>query len=139
MLTHEKRIIASAIDIAVVLVISLIVNILIPNTIYNSDITFSLAYFVIGFLYMFICLLVSKDRTIGLACMSLRLLSDKWVMADLKIITIRSLANGVLVLHLVNMFYMILNKTTDSFFDKLANSVVIKNSDVYDIISKKED
>lgn len=139
MLTHEKRIIASAIDIGVVLIISLIINIIIPNTIYNSDITFFVAYFIIGFVYMFLCLFFSKDRTIGLYFVSLRLLSDKWTRPDMKVIIIRSLAHGVIVLHLINILYMLLNKTTDSFFDKLANSVIIKDSDAYNLINKNKD
>jgi uncharacterized RDD family membrane protein YckC len=136
MLTHEKRIIASIIDIGVVFIVSIILNIIIPNTIYNSNMTFLISYFIIGFLYMFLSLCISKDRTLGLAIMSLRLLSDKWVRIDIKVIAIRSLSNGVFVLHFINILYMLLNKTTDSLFDKLANSVVIKEEDAFNLTQK---
>ena len=138
MLTHEKRIIASIIDIAIVLVISLVINIFIPTTVYNNNIIFLLTYFLVGFSYIFLSLTISKDRTIGLAIMSLRLLSDKWIRPNMKVIIIRSLTHGVLVLHLVNILYMLLNKTTDSLFDKLANSVVINDNDTYNLFTKNE-
>ena len=136
MLTHEKRIIASMIDIGAVLLLSVIINIIVPNTIYNSDATFLLAYFLIGFSYMFFSLLISKDRSIGFYFTSLRLLSDKWTRPNMKVILIRSLAHGIPVLHLINIFYMLLNKTTDSFFDKLANSVVVQDSEGFNFAKK---
>ena len=133
MLTHEKRILASFIDISIVLVLSLLVNIFIPNTMFNSDLTFSILYLIIGFTYTFLCLIISKDRTIGLYSMSLRLLSDGWDKPSLKIITLRSLVHGVPVLYLVNILYMLLNKTDNTFFDELTGSFVAKTGDVYNV------
>ena len=138
MLTHEKRILASIIDIGVVFVLAIVFNIIIPNTIYNSHMTFLIVYFILGFLYMFLSLVITRDRTLGMSIMKLRLLSDKWVRADVKVVVIRSLANGLLVLYLINILYMLLNKTTDSLFDKLANSVVIKEEDAYNLIGNND-
>ena len=133
MLTHEKRILATLIDIGIVLVLSLLVNIFIPNTVFNSDLTFLLLYLVFGFGYTFFCLLISKDRTVGLYSMSLRLLSNSWEKPSLKIITLRSLVHSIPVLYLVNVLYMLLNKTDNTFFDELTYSFVVKTGDVYNL------
>ena len=129
MLTHEKRIIASFIDIGIVFGLSLILYILLPQKLFDGTLMFFMSYLVIGFLYMYMCLSLSKTKTVGLFYMKLQLLSNKWEVPSKKVIVLRSLANGVLVLHLINILYMLLNKTTDSFFDKLADSVVIQDSD----------
>lgn len=131
MLTHEKRILASIIDISVVFVLSILVYIIFPNKLFDGTLIFFLSYLVIGFLYMFICLTMTKTKTIGLFYMKLQLLDDKWEYPSLKVIVLRSLANGVLVLYVINALYMILNKTTDSLFDKLANSIVVQEMDIF--------
>ena len=129
MLTHEKRILASIIDIGVVFVLSLIAYIIFPKKIFDGTLIFFASYLVIGFLYMFISLILTKSKTVGLFYMKLQLLDDKWELPSFKVIVLRSLANGVLVLYLVNILYMLLNKTTDSLFDKLANSIVVQEKD----------
>ena len=131
MLTHEKRILASIIDIGIVFILSLIAYIIFPNKIFDGTLIFFISYLVIGFLYMFISLVCTKTKTVGLFYMKLQLLDDKWEIPSIKVIVLRSLANGVLVLYLVNILYMLLNKTTESLFDKLANSIVVAEKDTF--------
>lgn len=138
MLTHERRILASVIDVAVVLVISLLINLFIPNNIYTSDLTFYLVYMGVGFIYMFLSLLISKDSTIGLYSMSLKLLSTEFEKPNMKIIVLRSLANGIPALYLVNILHMLLNKTSETYFDILTNSVIVKTGATFNIENSKE-
>ena len=65
--------------------------------------------------------------------MSLRLLSNSWEKPSLKIITLRSLVHSIPVLYLVNVLYMLLNKTDNTFFDELTYSFVVKTGDVYNL------
>lgn len=137
MLTHERRILAAIIDVGIVLILSLVINIFVPNNLFNNDLTFSAVYLVVGFLYMFLSLLITKDRTIGLYSMSLKMLAKDWDKPNMKIIILRSLANGVPVLYLVNILHMLLNKSDTTFFDELTNSVVVKTADGYNIINSE--
>ena len=133
MLLHEKRFFATVIDIGIVLVISLLINIFVPTNLFTNGLVFSIIYFIVGFVYTFLCLLISKDRTIGLYSMSLKLLNNDWSKPTSKSILLRSLTSGVLVLHFINMFYIILNKTTITLIDEISDSFVIKTGDVYNV------
>ena len=137
MLVHEKRFLASVIDVGVVSVVALILNFAIPVGILPKDFTFLIYFLLVNVLYMVISLMVSKDRTLGLYCMSLRLLSDKLDKASVKSIVIRSFVHGVLVLHVLNAFYMFLNKSDISFFDVISDTVIVKTGDTFEIENNK--
>ena len=134
MLTHEKRILATTIDVSIVLVFSLIVNIFVPNNMFSNDFSFAVIYLFSGFLYMFLSLIISKDKTIGLYSMSLKMLSRDWKKPTMKNIILRSLTNGVPVLYLVNILYMLLNKSETTFFDELTDSFIVKTGDAYSVM-----
>lgn len=133
MLTHEKRILASIIDVGIVVILSLFINIFVSESIFNNEATFLIICSLVGFVYVFVSLLISKDRTIGLYSMSLRLLDRDWSRPDIKIVLLRSLTFGVLPLYIVNILYMILNKSETTFFDEISNSFIISSGDAYKI------
>ena len=136
MLVHEKRFFATVIDIGIVLILSLLINLFIPSNVFNNVLIFTFIYFVVGFTYMFLNLLISKDRTIGLYVMALKLLGRDWGKPSTKVILLRSIVNSVLVLHLVNIFYILFNKTTDTLFDEVTDSFIVQTGDAYRV---KED
>ena len=115
----------------IALILSLLLNLIIPTNLFNNSFLFTLIYFVVAFLYHFICLIITKNRTIGLYSMSLKLLDRDWNDPNSKVILLRSLINGALILHLVNVFYILFNKTTNTFFDEISESIVVKTSDSY--------
>ena len=131
MLVHEKRFFATVLDVSIVMVFALLLNLVMPTNLFNNSFLFSLIYFVVAFLYYFISLLITKNRTIGLRVMSLKLLDRQFNDPDSKIILLRSLTNGVLILHLINVFYILFNKTTSTLFDEISESVIVKTSDAY--------
>lgn len=136
MLTHERRFLASVIDIGIVTIISIIIALLLPKTFLGIEIIFFLTYFVIGFIYMYLSLLFTKNRTIGIHMLSLKMLGDDWCDPDKKAILIRSLTNGVPVLYGVNILYMLLNRSDRTFFDELTNSFIVTVGDTYKINGK---
>lgn len=138
MLNHERRFFASIIDIGIVLVISLLISIFVPNTIFTRDLTILTTYFVVAFIYMFLSLLITKDKTIGLYSMSLRLLGRDWEKPNFKIILLRSITHAIPVLYLVNILYMILYKTEETFFDELSDSFIVQTGDTFKVENKTE-
>ena len=138
MLTHEKRILAAVIDIGIVMVIALLINILLPTSIFSGDITFLIVYFIVGFIYTSLCLVISKDKTIGLYSMSLRLLGNDWGQPGKKVILLRSITFGVLAIHIINILYMVLNKSETTLFDEISDSFIISSGDAYKIENSKE-
>lgn len=139
MLTHERRLLASVIDIGIMLTVTLLVGLFIPKTIFTRDLTYSLIYFVVAFIYEFVSLFVTKDRTIGLYAMSLRLLGRDWDKPNIKSILIRSITHAVPILYIVNILYMLLNKTQDTFFDELSNSIIVQTGDSYIVDNKDKE
>lgn len=132
MLVHEKRFFAAVIDVGIVLVLSMLIDIFIPNVFFGGSLVFLLIYFIVNFIYMGLCLLISKDKTIGLYSMSLKLLGKNWDKVNNKTIFIRLISHGIPVFYLVNILYMLLNKSQVTFFDELSDSFIVKTGDVYD-------
>jgi len=128
-LVHEKRFFASIIDVGIVLVISLILKLFIPAALFNNELIFLVLYLLVSFVYMSTCLLITKDKTIGLYSVSLRLLNKNWDKINKKVIFIRAISHGVPILYLVNILYMLLNKSENTFFDDLSDSMIIKTGD----------
>ena len=133
MLKHERRFLASLIDLFIVLTITLVINIFIPNGIFMRRYLFGLIYFLVGFIYMFLCLVISKNRTIGLYALSLKLLHKDWKNPTMKAIIIRGLVAGVPVLYLINILYMLINKSEITLFDELSDSFVVNTGDNYSV------
>ena len=133
MLLHERRFLASLIDVGIVLLLSLIVMLFIPHFPYASDIIFFIIYFFIGFIYMFLSLLISKDSTIGLYSISLKLMGKDWEKPTIKSIFLRSITHAVPALYLVNLLYMLLNKNTETLFDAITDSFMVKLGDTYKV------
>lgn len=133
MLLHERRFLASLIDVGIVLVFSLLVSLFIPSYIYASDLIFLIIYFISGFLYMFISFLITKDSTIGLYLISLKLMGKDWQQPSIKTICLRAITHAVPALYLVNFLYMALNKSTETLFDAITDSFMVKLGDAYQI------
>jgi uncharacterized RDD family membrane protein YckC len=137
MLTHERRLLATIIDVSITLVLSLLLNIFIHKIIPDYILGFLIIYFFIGFIYMFLSLIISKDKTVGLYLVSLRMLDRDWSKPKIKTIIIRALLHGVPALYLVNILYMILYKTDVTLFDELSDSFIVKTGDAYTIEDKE--
>ena len=138
MLLHERRFLASLIDIGIVLLLSLIVNLFIPSVPFASNLIFFTIYFIIGFLYMFLSLLISKDSTIGLYSISVKLMGKDWEKPNIKMIFLRAITHAVPALYLVNILYMTLNKSTETLFDVISDSFMVKLGDTYKVEEERE-
>lgn len=137
MLTHERKFLAALIDIAVVLVATLVIYIFVPKLDNANAFLFSLIYFVVAFLYFFIYLLISKDTTLGLRIMELKILNKDWSKPSMRAIIIRSLAYGVFAIYLLNLLYLFMNKSEVTLFDELSDSFVAPVGDAYKVNKNK--
>ena len=125
MLKHEKRFLATLIDIGIVLILSFAVYLFLPHFSFLNEYLFVLLYFVIGFIYTFLSLFLTRGYTIGLSSLSLKLLDKDWERVSKRNIVIRALSQAVPIMYLVNILYMLLNKTDVTFFDELTHSMVV--------------
>ena len=71
MLTHEKKFLAALIDIAVVLLLTLIVYIFVPKMDYANSFLFALMYAIVAFLYFFIYLSLKTSLFLNVADINL--------------------------------------------------------------------
>ena len=133
MLKHEKRFLSALIDIGIVLIISLIMKIILPNIELYTDLLLLIIYFVVSFLYHSICFITLKDKTIGMHIMSLKCVSNDYSRVSQKSLLIRTIAYSVPIFYSVNILYMLLYKTDETYFDKLSNSYVAKLGETYKI------
>ena len=124
MLTHERKFLAALIDIAVVLVLTVILYLFVPKLDYANTFLFALIYAIVAFLYFFIFMLVSKDTTLGLKIMELKILNKDWSKPTLKSILIRSVSYTTIVIYVLNLLYLFINKSEVTLFDELSDSFV---------------
>lgn len=133
MLTHERKFLAGLIDVALVLIVTLIIYLFIPKVDYAKSFMFFAIYAVVAFLYFYLYLLISKDSTLGLKIMDLKILNKDWSKPSHKSILLRSLAYTVPVLYFLNFLYLFINKNEITFFDEVSNSFVAPVGDTYHI------
>ena len=133
MLLHEKRFFAALIDVSIIGVFSLIINAFLPNIIFSRDLLFLLVYFGIAFIYMIVSFLITKNKTIGLYIMSLRVLGKDWDKVTFKSIFLRSITYAIPALYIVNILYMAIYRTDETFFDEVSDSIVVKEGDTYKV------
>jgi uncharacterized RDD family membrane protein YckC len=136
MLTHEKKFLAALIDIAVVLLLTLIVYIFVPKMDYANSFLFALMYAIVAFLYFFIYLMISKDTTLGLRIMDLKIVNKDWSKPTRKSIVIRSASYGLLVMYLLNFLYIFINKSEITLFDELSDTFIAPVGDAYKVNKK---
>ena len=111
MLTHEKKFLSAIIDISVVFIVTFVIYLFIPKIDYAKSVTFFIIYAITAFLYFLIYLLISKDSTLGLKIMNLKMVSRDWSKPSKKSILLRSVSYMVPVLYLVNFLYIYINKS----------------------------
>ena len=136
MLTHEKKFLAALIDIAVVLLLTLIVYIFVPKMDYANSFLFAFMYAIMAFLYFFIYLMISKDTTLGLRIMDLKIVNKDWSKPTTKSIIIRSASYGLLVMYLLNFLYVFINKSEITLFDELSDTFIAPVGDAYKVNKK---
>jgi len=133
MLTHEKKFLAGIIDVSLVLIVTFIIYLFIPKIDYAKSAIFFMTYAFVAFLYFFIYLLISKDSTLGLKIMNLKVVDRDWSKPNIKSILLRSVSYMVPVLYLVNFLYIYINKGDSTFFDEISNSFIAPLGDTYNI------
>lgn len=133
MLTHERKFLAALIDIAVVLVLTVILYLFVPKLDYANTFLFALIYAIVAFLYFFIFMLVSKDTTLGLKIMELKILNKDWSKPTIKSILIRSVSYTTIVIYVLNLLYLFINKSEVTLFDELSDSFVAPIGDAYKV------
>lgn len=133
MLTHERRFLAAIIDIAVILILTVMIYLFVPKLDYANSFLFGIIYALVAFLYFFIYLLISKDTTLGLKIMDLKLLNKDWSKPTIKSIIIRALSYSSIMMYLLNLLYLFLNKSEVGLFDELSDSFVAPIGDAYQI------
>jgi hypothetical protein len=65
------------------------------------------------------------------------MLSRDWEKPKMKNIILRSFVNGAPVLYLLNILYMLLNKSETTFFDELTDSFIVKTGDAYSVMKNE--
>ena len=133
MLTHEKKFLSAIIDISVVLIVTFVIYLFIPKIDYAKSVTFFIIYAITAFLYFLIYLLISKDSTLGLKIMNLKMVSRDWSKPSKKSILLRSVSYMVPVLYLVNFLYIYINKSDSTFFDEISDSFIAPLGDTYNL------
>lgn len=133
MLTHEKKFLSAIIDISVVLIVTFVIYLFIPKIDYAKSVTFFIIYAITAFLYFLIYLLISKDSTLGLKIMNLKMVSRDWGKPSKKSILLRSVSYMVPVLYLVNFLYIYINKSDSTFFDEISDSFIAPLGDTYNL------
>ena len=133
MLTHEKKFLSAIIDISVVLIVTFVIYLFIPKIDYAKSVTFFIIYAITAFLYFLIYLLISKDSTLGLKIMNLKMVSRDWSKPSKKSILLRSVSYMAPVLYLVNFLYIYINKSDSTFFDEISDSFIAPLGDTYNL------
>ena len=136
MLTHERKFLAALIDVALVLVIALIIFLFLPNVNYGKTLLFVLIDAIVAFSYFFSYLSITKNSTLGLKIMNLKVLNIDWSKPTRKSILLRSVSYTIPVFYLLNIFYLFLNRSETTLFDELSESFVAPVGDIYNISKK---
>ena len=136
MLTHERKFLAALIDVALVLAITLIIFLFLPKVNYGKSLLFVLIYAIVAFSYFFSYLSITKNSTLGLKIMNLKVLNIDWSKPTRKSILLRSVSYTIPVFYLLNIFYLFLNRSETTLFDELSESFVAPVGDIYNISKK---
>ena len=78
-------------------------------------------------------MLVSKDTTLGLKIMELKILNKDWSKPTIKSILIRSVSYTTIVIYALNLLYLFINKSEVTLFDELSDSFVAPIGDAYKV------
>lgn len=139
---HEKRFLATLIDAGIGIVLSFILSLLLNTFLeiefMNFDYYYSFMFTITMFLYQFLCLLIYKNKTVGLYLMGLKILSVDWENVSLKQNILRSSSISIPVLFIVNLVYMVTYHTkTTTLFDDISNTMVVNTGSNYHVEETK--
>ena len=139
-LVHEKRFLATLIDAGIGMVlafiVSILLNLLLDIRFTNFDYYYIIMFNITMFLYQFLCIIFSKNQTIGLYLVGLKLLSNDWEKVSLKQNMLRSLTISIPVLFVINLLYMVVYKTSFTLFDDISDTMVVNTGDNYHVNAK---
>ena len=138
---HEKRFLATLIDFGVVILLSLLFgilfNMLFKINFASWDYYYIFVFNITMFLYQFLCVLLFKNRTLGLYLMSLKLLSNDWEKVNVKQNILRAVSISIPVLFIVNLLYMFVYRTKSiTLFDDISDTMVVNTGDNYHVNPK---
>lgn len=138
---HEKRFLATLIDagigIVLAFLLSLLFNLFLDIRFANFDYYYLIMFNITMFLYQFICICISKNQTLGLYLMSLKLLSNDWEKVSLRQNVLRSVSISIPILFIINLLYMVVYKTKSAtFFDDISDTMVVNTGDNYNVNAK---
>ena len=135
---HEKRFLATLIDLGVGIVLAilfgLLFNLLFKIEFMSWDYYYIIMFTFTMFFYQFLCILIFKSQTLGLHLMSLKLLSNDWEKVDVKQNILRSISISIPVLFFINLLYMFIYHTKNvTLFDEISNTMVVNTGDNYHV------
>ena len=135
---HEKRFLATLIDmgfgIVLSMLLSLLLNLLFKFEFMTWDYYYSIMFVITMFLYQFLSILISKNRTLGLYLMSLKILSNDWERVSVKQNILRAVSISIPILFIVNLLYMFNYKTkSTTLFDDISDTMVVHTGDNYHV------
>lgn len=141
-MVHEKRFLATLIDAAIGIILSLLLsllfNLFLNIKFMNFDYYYLIMFNITMFLYQFLCLIIMKNKTIGLYLMDLKILSIDWEKVNLKQNVLRSISISIPILFIANLVYMVTYHTkSTTLFDDISSTMVVNTGNNYHVNETK--
>lgn len=139
---HEKRFLATLIDAGIGIILAFLFSILFNTFLevefMNFDYYYLVMFTITMFLYQFCCILMFKNKTLGLYLMGLKVLSIDWENASIKQNILRSISISIPILFLVNLVYMVTYHTKSiTLFDNISDTMVVNTGSNYHVEDTK--
>lgn len=139
---HEKRFLATLIDASIGIVLaflfSILFNAFLEIEFMNFDYYYLIMFNITMFLYQFLCLIIMKNKTIGLSLMDLKILSNDWEKVNIKQNILRSISISIPILFIVNLVYMATYHTkSTTLFDDISDTMVVNTGNNYHVSETK--
>lgn len=126
---YEKRSMGYIIDMVVAAIIAILVVVLVPafdNQHFLSNLTDAvLIYSICFFIYAFVCYYFFNGFTIGRYIFKTALRNKDLSKMSLTTCMMRALLQAFIPFTLLNVVYMLMNKSEESFFDKATDTTSI--------------
>lgn len=127
--SYERRALGFMIDIIVALLLAILVVTISPYSIEYAlleNVHRALVWYtIIFFIYAFVCYFVFNGLTLGRFLFKTALKNKDLTRMNIKTCFVRALLQSFLPLIIVNAIYMVLYRSTESFYDKITDTTSI--------------
>ena len=125
----EKRSMAYIVDILIAFVVAAIYVIFAPSSdalsFLNNLSRVFVYYTIFFFIYCFLCYFLFNGITIGRLIFGTAIRNKDFTRMSIGTCAIRALLQSFIPLSLLNVAYMLMNRTEESFFNKVTNTISV--------------